>query len=339
MNKDMHGPEAVMQLFQGVQVTALTAAAIDLGMFAAIAGGARTTEQIATAIKAPARSTGMLADALAVIGLLAKKDGAYALSPLADAHLVPGKPMYMGDVAGIFANPMFWAAYGKIADAVRNDGTVLPEHAETPKHPFWESFARSSASMAFPTAMTIAGALEPWLAKKDKVKALDIACGSGIYGLTLAKNPKVDVTLLDWPNVLVETKKWAQKLGADASRTHYIEGNLFDVDYKGPYDLVVLSHVFHHFDDATCASLSKKVAAAVAPGGRVVVNDFLYDEELKNPMAAMFRMTMLAWTKTGTAYAEADYRRWLTAAGLEVAEVRPNMGMPSSIVIAEKRQT
>jgi hypothetical protein len=29
--------------------------------------------------------------------------------------------------------------------------------------------------------------------------------------------------------------------------------------------------------------------------------------------------------------------RWLGAAGLEVVEIRANMGMPSSIVIAEKR--
>src|SRR5262249_16857602 len=138
MNKDMHGPEAIMQLFQGAQATALMAAGIDLGIYGAIAGGARTADQIAAAIKAPARSTGMLADALSVIGLLAKKDGGYSLSPVAAEHLVPGKPMYMGDIAGIFANPMFWAAYGKMADAVRNDGTTMPEHAETPKHPFWE---------------------------------------------------------------------------------------------------------------------------------------------------------------------------------------------------------
>ena len=223
-------------------------------------------------------------------------------------------------------------------DAIRNDGTVLSEHAETPKNPFWEAFARSSASMAFPSAQQISGLLADFLKTKPKVRALDIAAGSGIYGLTLAKNnPNVEVTLLDWPNVLVETKKWAASLEADASRVNYIEGNLFDVDYKGPYDVAILSHVYHHFDDATCLALTKKVAAALAPGGRIAINDFVYDEALTNPMSALFRTVMLVWTRKGTTYTEADYRRWLGEAGLTTTAVAPGPGMPSSVIIGEKK--
>ncbi len=333
----MNGPEQVMQLFQGAQASAVLAAAIDLGVFGAIDEGDETAARIAAAVKAPERSTATLLDALAVLGLLTKKEGSYALSELAAAHLVPGKPMYMGDVAGIFANPIMWNGMAHLADAVRSGGTVLPEHAETPKHPFWESFARSSAPIAMPSAMTMAETLGPWMKGKAKVRALDVACGSGLYGLTLAKSPNVDVTLLDWPNVLVETKKWVERSGADASRVHYKEGDLFEVDFGGPYDVIVMSHIFHHFDDATCARLMKKAAAALAPGGRIVVNDFLFDASLSNPMAAMFRVTMLVWTKKGTAYEESDYRRWMKDAGLEVALVKPNVGLPSSFVIAEKR--
>ena len=332
-----HGPQQLMQMIQGAQVTALITAAVELGVFAAVAKGARTDQQIAEAIKAPKRSTAVLLDGLAVLGLLAKKGTSYESTPLSEEHLVPGKPMYMGDMTGIFGSNMIWGGYQRLAEAVRNDGTVMPEHAETPKHPFWEQFARSSASMAFPTAGALAGVLGEWIANKPKVRVLDIAAGSGIYGLTLAKSPNVDVTLLDWPNVLVETKKWAERLGADATRVHYIEGNLFDVDYKGPYDLIVLSHVYHHFDEATCLGLTKKVAAALAPGGRIAINDFVYDESLANPMAAMFRTTMLMWTRKGTTYTEADYRRWLGECGLGSIQVVPSTGMPSTLVIGEKR--
>ena len=332
-----HGPEKLMQMIQGAQVTALITAAVDLGIFATVALGARTCQQIAEGIKAPLRSTSVMLDGLAVLGLLAKNGSSYENTPLSDEHLVPGKPMYMGDVTGIFGSDIIWTGYRRLADSVRNDGTVMPEHAETPKHPFWEIFARSSASMAFPAAGTLAGILGDWIAKKPKVRALDIAAGSGIYGLTLAKNPNVDVTLLDWPNVLVETRKWAERLGADLSRVHYLEGNLFEVDYRGPYDLIVLSHVYHHFDDATCLGLTKKVAAALAPGGRIAINDFVYDASLANPMAALFRTTMLTWTRKGTTYSEPDYRRWLGEAGLGDVGFVPSIGMPSTLVTAEKR--
>jgi len=332
-----HGPQVLMQMIQGAQVTALITTAVELGVFGVVAKGARTCQQIAEGIKAPPRSTEVLLDGLAVLGLLAKKGALYENTPLSEEHLVPGKPMYMGDITGIFGSDIMWNGYRRLTAAVRNDGTVMPEHAETPRHPFWETFARSSASMAFPAAGTLAGLLGPWIGSKPKVRVLDIAAGSGIYGLTLAKSPNVHVTLLDWPNVLVETRKWADRLGVDDSRVEYIEGNLFEADYHGPYDLIVLSHVYHHFDDATCLGLTKKVAATLAPGGRIAINDFVYDAALANPMAALFRTTMLAWTRKGSTYAETDIRRWLAEAGLKGVEFTPSVGMPSTIIIAEKK--
>jgi C-methyltransferase len=308
-NIAVQGPEQLMQMIQGAQVTALITAGVELGVFTATAKGARTGQDIANAIKAPQRSTAALLDGLAVLGLLTKNGNTYENSKLAEEHLVPGKPMYMGDMTGIFGSSVIFAGCQNLAEAIRNDGTVMHEHAETPKHPFWETFARSSASLAFPASGTLASALGDWIAKKPKVRALDVAAGSGIYGFTLAKYPNVDVTLLDWPNVLVETKKWADRVGADSSRVHYIEGNLFDVDFNGPYDLIVLSHVYHHFDDAACLGLTQKVATALAQGGRLAINDFVYDESLSNPAAALFRTTMLTWTRKGTTYSEADYRR------------------------------
>src|SRR6185436_15691404 len=104
----------------------------------------------------------------------------------------------------------------------------LESHAEVPENPFWETFARSTASFAVPGAMALGALLGEWLGARREIRVLDVACGSGLYGLTLARDPRVELTLLDWPNVLVETRKWALRTGADASRVRYIEGNLFE---------------------------------------------------------------------------------------------------------------
>jgi 2-polyprenyl-3-methyl-5-hydroxy-6-metoxy-1,4-benzoquinol methylase len=135
--------------------------------------------------------------------------------------------------------------------------------------------------------------------------------------------------------VLVETRRWAQRAGVDPTRVRYIEGNLFEVDYQGPYDLILLSHVYHHFDAPTCASLTKKVAASLAPGGRVAVQDFLYDAELKNPMGALFALSMLMWTRRGQTYSVEDYEGWFTGAGLSPAGVYPGPGLPTSFLLAD----
>jgi hypothetical protein len=116
----------------------------------------------------------MLLDALAVLGLLAKEGARYRLTPTASEHLVPGKPMYMGDVRGIFASDVFWTALPRGAEAVKKGGTILDKHAETPRNPFWEAFAQSSASMAFPASMAIDAFLGPWIESKPRVERDDL---------------------------------------------------------------------------------------------------------------------------------------------------------------------
>lgn len=330
------GPAAIMQMFQAGYVTALVSSAIQLGVFGALAEGPRNASAIAERVSCPARSTRIMLDGLAVVGLLEKHGEDYRLAPLAAEHLVPGKPMYMGDAAGIFASPMIWEGLSKLADAVKTGGTVQASHAETAANPFWETFATSSGSMAMPASMALAGILQEFLATRPKAKVLDIACGSGIYGYSLLKNPGVETTLLDWPNVLAKTREWGGRLGADMGRVKFIEGNLFDVDYGGPYDVILLSHVYHHFDAETCVGLTRKVGKALAPGGRIVVQDFLSSPDLSNPAATLFSLTMLMWTRKGEAYTAEDYRRWFAEAGFKAPAVHASAGMPTSWLVAEK---
>src|SRR5205085_5561728 len=142
-------------------------------------------------IESPPRTTGLLLDAMCALGLLNKDSDRYRLAPLAAEHLVPGKPMYVGDAIGVFSDPMMWSGFSRFSEAIKNDGTVLDKHAETPRHPFWESFAKSSAALAFPAAMGLDAILGGWIAERPTARVLDVAAGSGIYGFTIAKHPNV----------------------------------------------------------------------------------------------------------------------------------------------------
>lgn len=331
------GPMAVMQMLQGAQVTGILNAGLELDIFSKLTEGPLDARAVGERIACPERSTRILLDALTVLGLLAKDGGKYKLTPTASDHLVPGKPMFMGDVRGIFASSMFWSSLPRLHEAVKKGGTIMDTHAETPEHPFWEAFAQSSAAMAFPGSMALDGILGKWIDSKQKCRVLDIAAGSGIYGYTLAKHPNVELVSLDWPNVLEQTKTWAGRLGVDTKRVSYLPGNLFEVDYGGPYDLILLSHVYHHFDAATCAALTKKVTSALAPGGRVAVQDMIYDPTLANPGAAMFSVVMLMWTQKGESFTMGDYAKWFTDAGVAAPEAHQSEGMPATWLIAEKK--
>ena len=61
-----------------------------------------------------------------------------------------------------------------------------------------------------------------------------IACGSGLYSLTLAaQHPVARATLLDWANVLEHTKANVDRLGLH-ERTNFIDGDVFEVDLGEP---------------------------------------------------------------------------------------------------------
>lgn len=332
----VNGPEGLMQLMQGAQVCGLFKSSIELGVYEKLAAGAKSASEVARAIDCPERSTRILLDALAVLGLVEKSGDGYALAPTSRMFLVPGMPTYLGEMVQVFASDMMWNGAHRFTDAVRKGGTVLDAHAETPGNSFWETFARVTGALAVPGGMALDGLLDGWLRDRAEVRVLDVAAGSGLYGFVLAKRPNVKLTALDWPNVLEETKKQAARFGVDAARVRYLPGNLFEADYQGPYDLILLSHVYHHFDPPTCEALTKRVAAALAPGGRVAIHDLLYDAELKNPMGALFSTTMLLWTRKGEAYSAEQYQGWLRSAGLTPSGVYPSQRMPSSYLFGDK---
>src|SRR5690242_16927040 len=130
-------PGTVMQMMQAAQVTALIRAGVELGVFAALAQGAQSGEEVARQIHCPSRSTQILLNAMAAIGLLQLDGTRYRASPLTESFLTPGKPVYMGDAIHIFGGQMLWERMGRLAEAVRKDGTVFEKHAETPEYDFW----------------------------------------------------------------------------------------------------------------------------------------------------------------------------------------------------------
>lgn len=331
-------PTPILQMMQACQATAVLKTAIDLGVFRALSDGPHSAATVAESIGCPARSTAILLDGLAVLGLVVRRDASYELMPLTRGFLVPGEPTYLGDAANIFAGPLLWNAFGNLTETVRAGGSLLEQHAEVPSHPFWETFARSSAALAFPAATALAEQLAPFVANRDKpFRVLDVAAGSGIYGYTFLRSPNVDVTFVDWPNVLPETRAWGERLGADLSRAHFIPGDVFDADLGGTYDLVLASHLYHHFDRKTCQTLTRRLAGALAPNGRLAVHDFVAGPGVENPGATMFSLVMLVWTRTGQAYAEADYAAWMAAAGLAQPRAHPLPGMPTTWLVAERR--
>jgi len=184
-----------------------------------------------------------------------------------------------------------------------------------------------------PPAQAIADILN--VAAAGPIKVLDIAAGHGIFGIVIAqRNPQAEVVAVDWAGVLTVAAENASKMGVGARHTG-LAGDAFKVDFGTGYDLALMTNFLHHYDIPTCTALLKKVAAALKPGGRVAVLEFVpNDDRVSPPGAAMFAIQMLGGTPSGDAYTFAELSAMLKAAGFTTTAAHPLQG-PETLVVGQ----
>jgi cyclopropane fatty-acyl-phospholipid synthase-like methyltransferase len=167
-------------------------------------------------------------------------------------------------------------------------------------------------------------------------RMLDLGGGSGAYSIAFAKAaPELRGEVLDLPDVLPITQEQLRGAGV-AERITTRAGDMLQADLGTGYDLVLVSAICHMFSPEENGRLLRRIYAALAPNGRVVVQDFILDADKTSPkFAALFSLNMLVGTTAGASYSEPEYTEWMRAAGFrEIKRVR--MPGPSGLMIGTK---
>ena len=304
-------------------------AAVDIGLFSAIAAGSSTAPAIAKACNASPKGVRVLCDYWVVEGMLQKSGDTYRLTLEAAKFLDRASPAYLGGVLG-FINGPIKPFFERLTQAVRKGGCESAGSVET-EYEGWVPFAEDMGAMMFPAAQAIAKIVSP-----VSGRVLDVAAGHGLFGVLLAQaNPGVRVTALDWPKVVEIAKKNASRMGV-GDRYTTIPGDAFKADLQGPYDLILLTNLLHHFSTEKCTALLKRLRAALRPGGRLVTLEFIPNEDrVSPPMSATFPLVMLATTEFGDAYTFAELERMLRSAGFTKNKLHQPEDSPQQIVVSE----
>jgi SAM-dependent methyltransferase len=288
---------------------------------------------LARQCSASERGIRTLCDYLTILGLLAKEDGRYRHTPTSALFLDPRSPACIASMARFLGDPAMTAAYTQLADIVRKGGTVLPGQGSVePENPVWVEFAHSMAPMMAPLAGPLAALALAGLA--GPVRVLDIAAGHGLFGIEVAKlNPEARITAVDWAPVLEVAQANARKAGV-GDRYDLLTGSAFDVEFGGPYDIVLLTNFLHHFDPPTCTGLLNKVHAALKPGGRAATLEFVPNEDrISPPLAAAFSLIMLASTPAGDAYTFRELEAMYREAGFDGIIAHPISNAAHTVVM------
>jgi 2-polyprenyl-3-methyl-5-hydroxy-6-metoxy-1,4-benzoquinol methylase len=326
-------PGIVLDMVQAHQRTAALKAAIDLDVFSAIGKGPGDVGSIARHCSASERGIRILCDFLVINGVLAKENGHYKHTPSSAAFLDPASPACMASVAHFLSESALQQADAQLVEIVRSGRTYLPGQGSVePENPLWVSFAENMAPMMGPMAGPLGKVVLD--GNNGPMHVLDIAAGHGLFGIEIAKqNPQARVTGLDWAPVLRVALRNAEKAGVK-DRYEMLPGSAFEVDFKGPYDAVLLTNFLHHFNKQTNVGLLKKVRSALKPGGRAATLEFVPNpDRVSPPMPAAFAMTMLTTTAEGDAYTFAELSAMYSEAGFKAIAAHPIPMSPHTVVL------
>lgn len=316
-------PALFFDTISSYQRTEALRAAIELDLFSHFRDARRTADELAADCQAAPRGIRILADYLTILGFLQKHGNQYELTPDSKTFLDRASPAYLGGAIGFMLSSDLREHFYKLAEAVRRGGTaVSDEGTVSHDNPIWVEFARAMGPLMQLPAQLLAGLIGG--DRNQPLRVLDVAAGHGLFGIAVAqKYPKARVTALDWPNVLAVATENAQHAGV-SDRVTMRPGSAFDVDWGGPYDLVLLTNFLHHFDVPTCEKLAKHAFAALAPGGRALTAEFIPEpDRISPPSTAGFALVMLATTARGDAYTFAELQSMFANAGFSRNEFHP----------------
>jgi ubiquinone/menaquinone biosynthesis C-methylase UbiE len=324
-------PLRVFDALNSFQRTFALKAAIELDLFRHIAAGATRVPELSARLQASQKGVRVLCDYLTISGFLQKQGDVYALAADTALFLDSKSPAYVGSGVFFLAHPRNVGLFADLTEAVRRGGTPQGRGNLDIEAPIWVDFARWMA----PLSAMAAGALAEAVNRPGQaMKVLDIAAGHGAYGLAIARlNPRAEIYAQDWKNVLALARERAEQAGA-GERYHLIPGDAFEVEFGSGYDVALLPNFLHHFDHAANVGLLRRVRAALVPGGRAAVVEFVPDDDRVTPApAAAFSLTMLATTENGDAYTFRELDAMLREAGFTSTSAR-TVG-PQTLLVAE----
>jgi precorrin-6B methylase 2 len=327
-------PDLFFETINAFQHSAALKAAVDLGIFTAIASGGRTVEEIAEKCGAAERGVRIICDAMTTLGFIHKRINIYSLTDMSAMYLDKKSPSYIGGTVGFLMSDKILEVFSKLSESARNGGSVIEEKGPlAPENPMWVKFAKAMTPMMAPAVEAVVNAV-----KKDPeqpLKVLDVAAGHGAFGIAIAKKyRKAQLYALDWKNVLEITWDHAARQGIQ-ERFHVMEGSAFELEIGDGWDVVLLTNFLNLFDPETNTGLLKKIAAGLKPDGRVITLEQIPNQNRISPRTeALFAVTMLAGTPGGDAYTFQDLAQMFAAAGFGKSEHFPIKGTPQHVIVS-----
>ena len=131
----------------------------------------------------------------------------------------------------------------------------------------------------------------------------------------VSRNPEIEATVFDLPNVVPITKEFLKKEGF-SDRIKLYAGDYTTDDLPKGFDLIFLSAIIHSNSLEVNQELVKKCFNSLNLNGRIIIQDWIMNNDRTLPLAgAVFAINMLAGTESGDCFTENEVTEMMKIAG------------------------
>ena len=242
---------------------------LKLGVFEALKDGPLSSRDVAERTRASERGIELLLRCLDALGYAKEAGGRWENSALARRWMLhaPANP-----IADMFT---YWdqclERWGHMDETIRHGRPPVTAWEDVARRPrgweIYQAFMRGFANMA--VGEILGRAALP----QDARRLLDVGGGHGTYSIAFCRNhPGLSATILDLPEAMEPARKTIAAEHME-DRVTLREGDFWTADLGSGFDVALLFNVIHMYAPEKNRELLGKVAAALGPGGQVIIMD------------------------------------------------------------------
>jgi SAM-dependent methyltransferase len=320
-------PDEIYRIVLHAQAFYVLDAALELDLFERLKTP-KTAAELAGELGTDPALTEAVCDALAALGLLKKRGGAYENSALASAYLTEGSPYCMKNLLRLMRSSLR-DRWPRLLDALR--GKPVGAGGRDPRL-FTLAVAESALAGGLHGVVEVLREIEDL---KRARRLLDLGGGHGLYSVALVKLfPQLHAYVLDLPEVLEVAREIVSRYGGDViDRVHFVPADFTRDDIGSGYDVVLASHSLYGYRERL-AEILRKVHAALNGGGLFISNHAHKSQGLR---ASLFELQIAMARRGFSLFSVGELMSRLREAGFVVEDVAVVGGAwPSTIVVARK---
>lgn len=333
-------PSPVLDLLTAFRTSKVLFAAVELGVFDALAAGPKPLAALTSDLKCDPDAFERLVGAGVMLGLLARTpDGGVTNTPAAQVYLTRTSPNRMLGYVG-YSDRVLWQLWDHLPDAVR-EGTHRWKQTYGWDGPIFSHFFKDEAAKReFLFGMHGYGLIS----SPAVVNAVDLSRFRTFVDLGGATGHLTVAACRRWANLwgvvfdLPEAVSLAREVVGETEvggRIEVVPGDFF-ADPLPLGDVYALGRILHDWTEAKILTLLAKIHAALPSGGLVLIAEKVLHDDAAGPAWAVLQsLNMLVCTE-GKERTLGAYEKLLTQVGFgNVTLVRT--GSPLDAVTAVKR--